>query len=89
MTIQKILVAAALSIILFLSFPFTGVGQDIPGAREKVEMADRFRQEGKIYVVVAIMGVTLVGLLIYTVGIDRRISRLEREVDQSRQYHNH
>lgn len=44
------------------------------------EMADKLRQDGKIYVVVAVLVVILVGLLAYLVSIDRKVSRLEKEV---------
>ncbi|GAB2956221.1 hypothetical protein GCM10027048_22700 [Hymenobacter coalescens] len=44
------------------------------------EMADQMRQDGKIYVVVAVIVVILVGLLAYLISIDRKVSRLEREL---------
>lgn len=44
------------------------------------EMADQLRQDGKIYVVVAVIVVIIVGLLVYLVSIDRKVSRLEREL---------
>ena len=44
------------------------------------EMADALRQDGKIYVVVAVIVVILVGLLVYLISIDRKVSRLEREL---------
>jgi Mn2+/Fe2+ NRAMP family transporter len=47
----------------------------------RVEMADIFRQEGKIYVVVAIIGVVLAGMIIYTILIDRKLQRLEKEFE--------
>ena len=46
---------------------------------EKAEMADSMRSNGKIYVVVAVVLVILVGLIVYLVGLDRKISRLEKE----------
>lgn len=45
-----------------------------------VEMADTFRQEGKIYVVVAVASIILTGLFIYAFSLDRKISRLEEDV---------
>lgn len=48
---------------------------------QSVEMADTFRQEGKIYVVVAVILVILGGLAAYTVAIDRKVSRLEKELE--------
>jgi CcmD family protein len=44
------------------------------------EMADQLRQDGKIYVVVAVIVVILVGLLLYLISIDRKVTRLEREL---------
>lgn len=44
------------------------------------EMADALRQDGKIYVVVAVIVVILVGVLAYLVSIDRKVSRLEKEL---------
>ena len=46
---------------------------------QEVEMADTFRSEGKIYVVVAILSIIMIGLLGYTTSIDRKITRLEKE----------
>jgi hypothetical protein len=46
---------------------------------EKAEMADSMRSNGKIYVVVAVVLVILAGLIFYLVGLDRKISRLEKE----------
>lgn len=48
-------------------------------AQESIEMADQMRSEGKIYVVVAVLAVILVGLFIYLFTIDRKVSRLEKE----------
>lgn len=47
----------------------------------EVSMADKFREEGKIYVVVVILATVLAGLLIYTVLTDRKVTRLEKEMD--------
>ncbi|RTQ45018.1 CcmD family protein [Hymenobacter gummosus] len=44
------------------------------------EMADTMRQDGKIYVVVGVILIVLVGLLAYLFSIDRKVGRLEREV---------
>jgi CcmD family protein len=48
-------------------------------ASKKVEMADRFRADGKIYVVIAVLVTILLGLIAYVVRLDRKISRLEKE----------
>jgi CcmD family protein len=45
-----------------------------------VEMADTMRSEGKIYVVVGIVLIVLVGLIVYLVVMDRKVSRLEKQL---------
>lgn len=51
-------------------------------SNQSVEMADTFRAEGKIYVVVAVM-VTLLGVLIfYVIKMDRQVTRLEGQVEE-------
>ena len=44
-----------------------------------VEMADALRSDGKIYVVVAVILIILIGLLIYLFALDRRLKMLEKK----------
>jgi CcmD family protein len=46
------------------------------------EMADQFRADGKIYVVVAIILVVLTGLFIYLFLMDRKIGKIEKQLGQ-------
>lgn len=46
-----------------------------------VEMADLMRSEGKIYVLVGIIGIVLGGILVYVVHTDRKISKLEKQFE--------
>ena len=46
---------------------------------KNVEMADVMRSNGRIYVVVAVMLTILIGLVLYLVRLDRKISKLEKE----------
>lgn len=48
-------------------------------AQGDIEMADRMRSEGKIYVVVAVLSVVFLGLAVYLITLDRRISKMEKE----------
>ncbi|WP_262501383.1 CcmD family protein [Roseivirga echinicomitans] len=43
-------------------------------------MADTMRSNGKIYVVVAVIMILFVGFSIYTISVDKKISKLEKEV---------
>lgn len=44
-----------------------------------VEMADAMRRDGKIYVVVTIIVIILIGLLAYLFTLDRRLKMLEKK----------
>ena len=46
-------------------------------AQNQVEMADTMRAEGKIYVVVAIILIVLIGLVTYLFLLDRKVKKLE------------
>lgn len=48
-----------------------------------LEMADTMRSNGKIYVVVGCLLIILVGLLIYLVSIDRKVSRVEKGIEET------
>lgn len=48
-------------------------------ATRTVEMADVFRADGKIYVVLAVLGIIFGGLTLYLIYLDRKISQLERD----------
>lgn len=45
---------------------------------QHVEMADQLRANGKIYVVVVVLIVILLGLILYVVRLDKKITRLEK-----------
>jgi hypothetical protein len=51
-------------------------------ANTQVEMADQFREDGKIYVVVAVMTIILTGLLLYAYLIDRKVSKIEDSMNE-------
>lgn len=47
---------------------------------EEVEMADLMMQDGRIYVVVGVLLIILIGLLLYLISIDRKLGKLENQV---------
>ncbi|TAF63269.1 MAG: CcmD family protein [Cytophagales bacterium] len=53
-------------------------------AEEKVPMADALRAEGKIYVVVAVIVTMVLGIVGYLVFLDRKINRIENEINNSK-----
>ena len=58
-------------ILTFIFLAFFANAQD-------VTMADAMKENGKIYVVIAVMLAILAGLVLYLVRIDRKISKLEK-----------
>lgn len=52
-------------------------------AAAPVEMADGMRSNGKIYVVVGVLVIILFGLLAYLVSIDRKITRVEKNIEDT------
>lgn len=45
-----------------------------------IDMADKMRAEGKIYVVVLVVAIVFTGLIIFAVLTDRKVSSLERQM---------
>lgn len=45
---------------------------------ERVEMAEGLYQSGKIYVVVAVLSILFIGIVVYLILLDRKISKLEK-----------
>lgn len=64
-----------IGLCLFLLTPLASFAQE-------VEMADGFRAEGKIYIVVAIVLIILIGLFGYLFFLDKKITKLEKRVDE-------
>ncbi len=56
----------------------------LPCLAQEVEMADTLRTEGKIYVVVTILLIILIGLIGYLVLIDRKVTRLEKKLGDNK-----
>ncbi|SOE22922.1 CcmD family protein [Spirosomataceae bacterium TFI 002] len=48
--------------------------------QQDVEMADQMRADGKIWVVVAVVATIFVGIIAYLFLLDRKISKLEKEI---------
>ena len=63
----------ALTIILLLASNFVQ-------AQNEVEMADTMRANGKIYVIVGIVVIILTGMVAYLYLLDRKITKLEKEL---------
>lgn len=63
-------------IIASLLFTFIGKAQAVSG---EPAMADTFRSEGKIYVVIAVISIVFICLVTYLISIDVKLRRLEKK----------
>ena len=61
------------TLLILLVSSFTGMAQ-----QADIEMADQFRADGKIYVVIAVVSVVLIGLFAYLFRLERKVSELEK-----------
>ncbi|WP_255717736.1 CcmD family protein [Dyadobacter sp. CY345] len=50
-------------------------------AGDQVEMADKLRADGKIWVVVAVVAIVLAGIAINMFRVDSKVSRIEKELN--------
>jgi len=62
-----------IALLLLILAPFTFYAQEQP------EMADTMRQDGKIYVVVAVLSIVFICLATYLIVIDRKLKKLEQK----------
>ncbi len=68
----------SLLLSVFLTLITKAFGQDA----DNVPMADQFREDGKIYVVVFVVALLLAGLLIYLMVLDRRVRKVEKDTEE-------
>ena len=64
-----------LSIVMLIVSASTFAQDNAP-----VEMATGLYQSGKIYVVVIVMAIIFIGIAVYLIMLDRKISKLEKEI---------
>ena len=64
-------------LILFSSFfiAFRALAQE-------VEMASGLRSEGKIYVVVGVLSIIFIGIVVYLISIDKKVTKLEKKINK-------
>lgn len=52
-------------------------------AQDEFSMADSFYDEGKIYVVIAVLLIIFTGIIAYLVHLDRKLKKLEQKQQES------
>jgi len=63
---------------LFVMISFFASAQE---AVSSPQMADTFRQEGKIYVVISVIGIIFLAIVCFLIFIERKLKKLEKEVN--------
>lgn len=67
----------SITLLILLVSSFVGMAQ-----QADVEMADQFRADGKIYVVISVVLLILIGLFIYLFSLSSKIVRLEKDISK-------
>lgn len=70
--IKKILSMAFLLSALFSSAQTTAASP---------EMADTFRSDGKIFVVITVIGMIFIALVIFLIVLERKVNKLEKQIN--------
>jgi hypothetical protein len=65
-----------LSLLLLLLLTLFSNAQDASNP----EMADTFRQDGKIYVVITVIGMIFAALIIFMIILERKLKKLEDKI---------
>lgn len=65
-------------ILSFLFILVAGMAQAQDGAAP--EMADQFRADGKIYVVISVIGIVFLAIVLFLVYIERKLKKLEADI---------
>jgi len=68
-----------LGISLLIFYTLTTWAQN---ASDEIEIADGMRESGKIYVVIAVLVIIFLGLASYMAMIDRKLSKMEKEINK-------
>ena len=71
-----------ISILFFIICSIINIAAFAQDQNADVEMADVMRSNGKIYVVLAVVLVIFVGLILYLISIDRKVSKMERDLQK-------
>ena len=66
-----------LSLVFLLSALFSSAQESIAAP----QMADTFRSEGKIYIVITVVGIIFLALVVFLIVLERRLNKLEKQIN--------
>lgn len=64
-----------INFIITMAFSITTFAQ-----RPETEMADKFRADGKIYIVIGVFAIVMAVMFVFLFNLDRKIRQLENEI---------
>ena len=67
-----------LSVLFLLTTTFAFAQQDSTSP----QMADAFRSDGKIYVVITVIAMIFIALVIFLILLERRIKKIEKQIEK-------
>ncbi|OJW01315.1 MAG: hypothetical protein BGO52_05245 [Sphingobacteriales bacterium 44-61] len=70
------IIKSSLSLLVVLLFAAVAQAQNVAG---ESSFGQTMRSNGRIYVVIAVMTTILVGLFLYLIRLDKKVSKLEKE----------
>ena len=70
--------------IFFFTLLISSLSSFAQSATESVDMADALRSNGKIYIVVGVLSIVFIGIVIFLVSMDRKVSRLEKRMSEKK-----
>ena len=68
--------------LFWLLIMFVSISQQLIAQDKQAEMADILRENGKIYNVVAVVLVILIGFLVYLFITERKLKNLENRINK-------
>lgn len=71
-------------ILLILLLLLTNFASEAQETISQPSMADTFRADGKIYVVVAVMGIIFTAIVVLLIVLERRLKKLENELNNKK-----
>lgn len=68
-------------IFVFFLMLLTSLGARAQEMSTEPQMADAFRQDGKIYVVIGVIAIIFISIVVLLIYQEKKISRLEKHVE--------
>ncbi|MBA2613724.1 MAG: CcmD family protein [Bacteroidetes bacterium] len=66
-----------LSLVFLISALFSSAQETVSSP----QMADGFRSEGKIYVVITVIAMIFIALVVFLIVLERKVNKLEKQIN--------